>query len=87
VTSGDAPSTFWKKSVLRNEVPTRMPVTPSITVALEMSERSRHTDGAMRGWSARRSIAANAPSSAAAATSRPVVRVDVQPWAAAPWTA
>ena len=56
---GEYPRTVWTKMEVRNTVPTRMPVTPSITVVADTSD-SPSTCGAGRRLAARGSRQMNA---------------------------
>jgi hypothetical protein len=79
--SGEKPSTTWKKMEVRKTVPAKMAVTPSMTVVPATSVTTFQVCGATRGRRARRSMIANAASSTADRLNAVRVRADSQPCA------
>lgn len=56
--SGEKPSTVWKKMEVRKTVPAKMAVTPSMTVVPATGVTTFQVCGATRGRRARRSMIA-----------------------------
>ena len=79
VSRAEKPSTVWTKIEVRNTVPTRIPVTPSITAVPETRVCSFQMCGGNSGLDARCSSFRNAPSKAAETASEITVWTDHQP--------
>ena len=84
VSSAEKPMTVWKKSEVRKTAPTRMPVTPSMTVVPDTSVLTFQVCGGTSGRGTRRSISTNATSSSADRLSTARVGTESQPCVAVP---
>ena len=80
VSRAEKPSTVWTKIEVRKTVPTRMPVTPSITAVPETRAWSFQMCGGNSGLVARCSSLRNAPSRTAEMASEVTVWTEPQPW-------